>query len=353
MESVLDDVIGNTFRYKYFSTFQPEGDEIMPLDRRFQALLEQVATQVQEQGIQSESMEVLAKMRANTSPQEVKQMLKALGIELEPVAHIEDRVIPGPTGDIPVRLYTPEGVGPFPVLVFFHGGGWIAGNLETHDPLCRSVCHVAGCLVLSVDNRLAPEHKFPAGVHDCYAATCWMASHATEFNGDPLQIAVGGDSAGGNFAAVVAQMIRDKGGPALVFQLLFWPPMDFRITTASWKDYDGYLMTSQDFIIVRDLYLNHEEEQWHPYAAPLLATDLHGLPPALIITAECDPLRDGGEQYGQRLLAAGVPATISRYDGMLHGFISMKTIVPERAHQALVEASCALQAAFTSVERKK
>ncbi len=318
----------------------------MPLDPRFQTLLEQTA-QPQTQNAQSDPMEVLARLRANTSPQEVKHMLKALGIEQEPVAHVEDRVIPGLAGDIPIRIYTPEGAGPFPILVFFHGGGWISGNLETHDPMCRSICRAAECLVLSVDNRLAPEHKFSAGVHDCYAATCWMAAHATEFQGDSTRIAVGGDSAGGNFAAVVAQMIRDQGGPVLAFQLLLWPPMDFRITTASWKEYDGYLMTSQDFIAVRDLYLNQEEEQWHPYAAPLLATDLHGVPPALIITAECDPLRDGGEDYGQRLLEAGVSATVSRYNGMVHGFMHMRTVVPERVSQAFAEASYALRTAFS------
>ena len=323
----------------------------MPLDPRLQTLLEQIATSTQERSIQCDPMEVLARLRANTSPQEVKQMLETLGIELEPVAHVEDHVIPGPAGDIPVRLYTPEGAGPFPILVFFHGGGWIAGNLATHDPLSRNLCRAAECLVLSVDNRLAPEHKFPAGVHDCYAATCWMAAHAIEFHGDPARIAVAGDSAGGNFAAVVAQMIRDQGGPALLFQLLLWPPMDFRVTTASWKEYDGYLMTRQDFIVVKDLYLNHEEEQFHPYAAPLLTTDLQGLPPVLIITAECDPLRDGGEQYGQRLVEAGVFATVSRYDGMVHGFMSMKTIVPERASQALAQTSRALRTAFSDVDR--
>jgi acetyl esterase len=138
-------------------------------------------------------------------------------------------------------------------------------------------------------------------------------------------------------------------GPALAFQLLLWPITDFRLTTSSWKEYDGYLMASQEFIIVRDRYLNNEEEQWHPYAAPLLAPDLHALSPALIITAECDPARDGGEQYGQRLLEAGVPATVSRYDGMVHGFMHYVTSVPQ-ANQSLAEASRALRTAFASVK---
>jgi len=215
--------------------------------------------------------------------------------------------------------------------------------------MCRSMCNGTGCLILSVDNRLAPEHKFPAGVEDCYIATCWIAAHAEQFNGDARRIAVGGDSGGGNFAAAVVLMVRDQGGPDLAFQLLLWPPMDFRTTTASWKDYDGYLMTSQEFAIVRNFYLNNEEEQTNPYAAPLQASDLHGLPPALIITAECDPLRDGGEEYGQRLLDAGIPATISRYDGMVHGFMHLRNVMPlQQADQAFVEASHALRTAFAS-----
>lgn len=316
----------------------------MPLDPSVLALLEQAAAQLQ--GTPREPLVLLAELRANTSPQAVKQAIKALGSEPVPVAHVEDRMIPGPAGGIPVRLYTPQGPGPFPVLVFFHGD-WIAGNLETHDTMCRCLCHGASCLVLSVDYRLAPEHKFPAGLQDCYAATCWMAIHAAQLHGDPTRIAIGGDSGGGNLAAVVAHMVRDQGGPALTFQLLLCPCTDFRLTTSSWKEYDGYLMTSQEFIIGRDLYLNHEEEQSNPYAAPLLAPDLQGLPPALIITAEYDPLRDGGEQYGQRLLEAGVPATISRYDGMVHNFMHYVTSVPQ-AKQALAQANHALRTAFAS-----
>src|SRR5205085_12579700 len=147
-------------------------------------------------------------------------------------------------------------------------------------------------------------------------------------------------------------MIRDRGGPALVFQLLLWPTMDFRLTTASWKDYDGYLISSEEFRIFPEIYLPNEAEQSNPYAAPSLAPDLHGLPPALVITAECDPLRDGGEEYGQRLLEAGVPATVSRYDGMVHGFMHYVTSVPQ-AKQALAEASLALRTAFASVENKR
>jgi len=205
-----------------------------------------------------------------------------------------------------------------------------------------------GCLVVSVDYRLAPEHKFPAGLEDCYAATCWMAAYAAEFQGDPTRIAVSGDSGGGYLAAATALMIRDRGGPALVFQLVLWPSMDFRLTTTSWKDYDGYLISSEEFLIFREIYLPNEAEQSNPYAVPSLAPDLHGLPPALVITAECDPLRDGGEEYGQRLREAGVPATISRYEGMVHGFMYMRNLVPQEAQQAFTEATDALRGAFAA-----
>jgi acetyl esterase len=271
---------------------------------------------------------------------------------VEPVARVENQVIPGPAGDIPVRLYTPEGTGPFPVLMFFQKS-WCWGNLDTHEIICRDLCRGAGCLVLTVDYRLAPEHPFPAGPEDCYAATRWMAAHAAEFQGDPARIAVSGESGGGNFAAAVALMSRDRGGPALVFQWLLCPAADFRLTTSSWKDYDGYLFTREEFLMVRDFYVPDEEEQSHPYAAPSLAPDLHGLPPALVITAECDPLRDGGELYGQRLLEAGVPATVSRYDGMVHSFMHLSTLVPTQANQALAEAIHALRTAFASVGNKK
>ena len=325
----------------------------MPLDPRLQPLLNQVASQAQRGPREPMILlsEERAKLKVGVESQQMQAAI-ALSNEQEPIAHIENRVIPGPMGDIPFRLYTPKGTGPFPILMFFHGGGWFSGNVDTHELMCRSLCHGAQCLVLSVDYRLAPEHKFPAGLEDCYTATCWAATHAAEFQADPTRIAVSGDSGGGTFATVVALTSHDRSGPTLVFQLLLWPSIDFRITTPSWKKYDGYLMTSQEFLVVRDIYLNHTEEQSHPYAAPLFAPDLHGLPPALIITAECDPLRDGAEQYGQRLQEAGVPTTISRYDGMVHGFLHMKALIPTQANQAFTETSNALRATFTLAENE-
>jgi acetyl esterase len=322
----------------------------MPLDPRIQPFLEQTGLLMQPGSVPREPEVLLAAMRAND---ESAKSLVARADELAPVAHVENRVIPGPAGDIPVRLYTPEGPGPFPILVYFHGGGWVSGNLDTHDIGCRRFCRGANCLVLAVDYRLPPEYKFPIGLEDCYAATCWIAASAAQFRGDPTRIAVGGDSGGGNFAAIVALMCRDRGGPSLLFQLLLVPVMDFRITTPSWRDYDGYMATREEFLIARDFYLSNEEEQSHPYAAPSLAPDLHGLPPALVITAECDPMRDGGEQYGQRLLEAGVPATISRYDGMVHGFMGMRAVVPAQADQALAEAILGLRTAFATADNQR
>lgn len=316
----------------------------MPLDPRIRTFLEQTGLLMQPGSTPRKPEVLLAAQRAND---EQAKLLAAQNHVLAPVAHVEDRVIPGPAGDIPVRLYVPEGTGPFPVLMYFHGGGWVSGNLDTHDLGCRLFCRKVGCLVLAVDYRLPPEHKFPAGLEDCYAATCWMVAHASDFQGNPAQIAVAGDSGGGNFAAAIALMARDRGGPALQFQLLTVPVLDFQLTTPSWRDYDGYIMLKEEFLIARDFYLNTAEEQWHPYASPSLAPDLHSLPPALIITAECDPVRDAGEHYGQRLREAGIPVTISRYNGMVHSFMGMKALVPE-AKQAFEESVQALRIALAT-----
>jgi len=309
----------------------------MPLDPRLQPFLERTGLLVKPGSVPRESEVLLAEERA-------KAASVAPPAELEPVARVENLMITGPAGDLPVRLYTPEGTGPFPVLMFFQKS-WCHGNLDTHEIMCRRLCRGVGCLVMTVDSRLAPEAPFPAALEDCYAATCWMAAHAAEFRGDPARIAVGGESGGGNFAAAIALMSRDRGGPALVFQLLICPAADYRVTTSPWRDFDGYLIPKAEFLIVRDFYVPQKQEHSHPYAAPSLAADLHGLPPALFITAECDPMRDGGEQYGQRLVEAGVPATVSRYDGMIHGFMHLNTLVPQ-ADQALAEAILALRAAF-------
>jgi len=186
----------------------------------------------------------------------------AMAGEPEPVANVEDREIPGPEGQISVRIYTPEGKGPFAVLVFFHSGGWVIGNIESHDAICRSLTNAAGCITVSVDYRLAPEHKFPAALEDCYAAIQWVAANAATFNGDSTRIAVGGDSAGGNLAAVVALMARDRGGPNLVYQLLIYPATDYYLpgTASIQENAEGYLLTRDDMIWFLNHYLSGLEE---------------------------------------------------------------------------------------------
>jgi acetyl esterase len=311
----------------------------MPLDSQVEAYLAEMAA-LNEPPLSTLTPEVIRQM----IQMEIESGAREFG-EPEPVAHIENRTIPSPAGDIPVRIYTPTGDGPFPVLVFFHGGGWVICNLDTHDSYCRSLANGTPCIVVSVDYRLAPEHKFPAAPEDCYAATQWIAEHAAEFNGDPARLAIGGDSAGGNLTAVISQLARDRGGPALSFQLLIYPATDFTADTLSMKENaEGYFLTADDMAWFTNHYLNSEEEKRNPLASPLLAADLSNLPPALVITAEYDPLRDEGEIYGQKLKEAGVPVTITRYEGMIHGFVGMPF---DKGKQAMAEACAALRGAFT------
>ncbi len=240
----------------------------------------------------------------------------------EPVAHVEDRSIPGLHGEIPVRIYTPEDQGPFPVLVYFHGGGWVVGNLETADVYCRAMTDGAGCAVVSVNYHHAPEHKFPIPAEDAFTATRWAAQHAATFSGDATRLAVSGTSAGGNLAGVVAMMARDRGGPLLVYQLLIVPVIDYTFETASYRENaEGYGLTSDAMRWYWRHYLRDEADGRHPNASPIRAPTLRGLPPALVVTAEFDPLRDEGEAYAARLRSEKVPTILKRYEGMIHGFL--------------------------------
>jgi acetyl esterase len=240
----------------------------------------------------------------------------------EPVARVEDRLIPGPRGDIPVRLYGPAGPGPFPALVYFHGGGWVVGSLETADRFCRMIANAVGCIVVSVNYRHAPEHKFPAAAEDAYAAIRWSAEHAGAFRGDPMRVGVCGTSAGGNLAAVVALEARDRGGPPLCYQLLIVPVTDFSFETPSYREHaDGYGLAADTMRWYWQHYLSRPTDGLHPLASPLRAASLRGLPSAFVATAEFDPLRDEGEAYAARLKAAGGPTTSRRYSGMVHGFL--------------------------------
>jgi acetyl esterase len=264
------------------------------------------------------------------------------------VAKVEDRKIPGPGIEIPVRIYTPFGPGPFPVLLWFHGGGWVIGDLDSADGTARHLTAGAGCVTVSVDYRLAPETKFPGAADDCYAATVWAAQHAARLNGDPSRIAVGGDSAGGNLAAAVSLMARDRGLPPLVFQLLVYPVTERDFATDSYQRCaDGYLLSRDSMKWYWDHYLSTPADAANSYAAPMQAKDVRNLPAALVITAEYDPLCDEGEAYAQRLKEAGVSTMCSRYDGMIHGFFGMSAVL-DKGKQAIDEASRSLLQAFTN-----
>jgi acetyl esterase len=308
----------------------------MPLDPQAKALLDQMA-------------EANAPPIEQLSPEQAREMFLAmrdLAGPPETVAGVENRTVPGPAGDIPVRVYTPEGSGPFPVLVWFHGGGWVIGDLETADVPARSLTNRAGCVTVSVDYRLAPEHRFPAAPEDCYAVTRYVEENAAQFNAGPGRIAVGGDSAGGNLAAVVAQMARDRGGPPLVFQLLVYPVTSFDFGTASYRDNaEGYALTRASMEWFWSHYVADEVEARRPLASPLRADTLAGLPPAFVITAEFDPLRDEGEAYAARLREEGVRTDHRRYDGMIHGFFQMGGVL-DQGRQALDDAAAAVRTAF-------
>ena len=241
----------------------------------------------------------------------------------ELVARVEDLSIPGPTGDIPVRLYSPNPDAQLPTLVYFHGGGWVLGDLDSHDPLCRALANRAQAAVVSVDYRLAPEHRYPAAAEDAYAAALWLAEHGADWGADPTRIAVVGDSAGGNLAAVAALMARDHGAPPLRAQALIYPVTNCDFGVESYRlNGDGSVGLSEDAMRwFWRCYTRSPAEAAEPYASPLRADTLLGLPPALVITAEYDPLRDEGEAYAARLERSGVPAELVRYDGVIHGFV--------------------------------
>jgi len=265
---------------------------------------------------------------------------------VEPLRSIENLRIPGPLGEIPIRVYTPDSPAPHPAMVYFHGGGWVIWDLDTHDVVCSAIAHRAGAVVVSVDYRLAPEHKFPAAVTDAYAATAWVSANAARLGVDTARISVGGDSAGGNLAAVVSLKSRNENGPTIALQALVYPVTDLSSTaTASYLEFaEGYQLTRAVMEWFRDQYLPNPEAARDPYASPLLAPDLRGLPPAVILTAECDPLRDEGEAYAKRLAEAGVPVTSTRYAGMIHPFFSLSGAIP-RALDAFQQVSDAVRTA--------
>ena len=239
------------------------------------------------------------------------------------VARVREDVIDGPGGKLRLRIYTPEGTGPFPLVVFFHGSGFVLCSLDTHDGICRNLAAGSGSVVVSVDYGLAPEHPFPDGLNDCLHATRWAVAQAAGLGADPARLAVAGDSAGGNLAAVVALRLRDEGGPALRAQLLIYPVTDhYTAGTPSYAaNATGFGLTRATMMWFLDHYLPHAADRTNPHAAPLRARDVSGLPPAFVATAEYDPLCDEGERYAARLHEAGVDVRMQRYAGMNHGFL--------------------------------
>ncbi len=266
------------------------------------------------------------------------------GVPRVELPSVEQRTMPGPGGPIALRIYKPSNEANLPVVVFFHGSGFILCSLDTHDLICRQLCKASGAIIVSVDYRLAPEHKFPAASDDCLAATRWIGAHGHEFGGDASRIALAGDSAGGNLAAVTALRVRDQGGPALRGQLLVYPVTDHpSVPKPSYKECgEGLGLTDVSMRWFWDLYLADKSDLTHAYASPLRAESLHGLPPAYIITAQYDVLRDEGELYGKRLAEHGVETKVERFSDMNHGFIFWVGVI-DPATEAVMKSAAWLR----------
>lgn len=274
---------------------------------------------------------------------------QVIELEKEPVGSIEDRTVPGPDGEIPVRVYKPESRGPHPLVMLFHGGGWVVGDLDTEDTTCRGLCRRAGAVVVSVDYRLAPETRYPGAVEDCYAVTAWAVEHANELGIDASKIATSGTSAGGNLSGAVAMMARDRGGPRIAHQVLFCPVID--------ADFDrpSYIANAKDYGLTRDSmiwfwnhYTGDGNDRFEPYASLLRAQDLSGLPDATIIAAEYDPLVDEAVAYADALKASGVKTRCTVYEGMTHGFNNRVGVI-DAAKEALDEAAEGIKESFAGV----
>jgi acetyl esterase len=302
----------------------------MPLDRETAILLAEFNKQP---GLRDMPLEVLRSMNVVPSA------------PLVAIHDVSDRTIPGPAGALPVRIYTPRAAGSLPVLVFFHGGGFVLGSLDDYDAICRALSLEADCIIVSVDYRLAPEHRFPAAPDDCLAATRWVAAHAGSFGGDPARIAVGGDSAGGNLAAVTALRVRDEGGPHLLGQMLIYPVTDRVEPNRSMiENGEGYWLTRDGMEWFIEHYIEDERDLTHPHFAIVRADNLTRLPPAYVLTVEYDPLLDEGEAFADRLTAAGVPVERIRYDGTIHGFFGMPGL--DKGAVAVANAGAWLRALF-------
>ena len=253
-------------------------------------------------------------------------------VELAPLAKVEDRMIPvADDAEIKVRIYTPEGQGPFPLFVYYHGGGWVIGDLETADPSCRMIANRTRRVVVSVDYRLSPEYKFPIPVEDSYAALKWVSENAAAINGNASNLAVGGDSAGGNLSAVVSLIAKEQNGPDIAAQVLIYPVTALGYDTNSYQEFQTGFGLDKDLMIwFGNYYINNDEDTKNKYVAPLLAEDLSNLPPAYVITAENDVLRDEGLAYAERLKEAGVRVETTIESGLVHGYFTNMAVFPER-----------------------
>ena len=302
------------------------------------------------ESIEAEGGPALESMSPSDARQAAIDGLQLLRGVAEPVASIQNLSIPGPNGEIPIRIYTPNAPAPRPAMVYFHGGGWVVCGLDTHDVVCTAIANRAGAVVVAVDYRLSPEHKFPVAVMDCYAATVWVFENAARLGIDAKRISVGGDSAGGNLGAVMCLRSRDEHGLAIALQVLIYPVTDLStFETPSYREFaEDHYLTKAEMEWFRGHYLARAEDGRNPHASPLLALDLHGLPAALVITAECDPLRDEGEAYAERLEQAGVTVTCSRYEGMIHPFFSLSGAIP-RALDAIQEVADAVRSAESQI----
>jgi acetyl esterase/lipase len=278
----------------------------------------------------------------------LRKLAQAADAKDVPIGRIEDGEWPGPAGALSYRSYTPidAAEAPLPALLYFHGGGFVIGDLDTHDGLCRLLANASGCRVISVEYRLAPEHKFPAAVEDACAAACWVADHARALGIDPGRIAIGGDSAGANLAAVVCQLAKQAGGPKLALQLLLYPATDSAAETASRRALaEGYLLEKKSMDWFFQQYVEPGTDPKDPRLSPLLAPDLSGLPPAHIHTAEFDPLRDEGKAYAEKLAAAGVKVEYVCHPGMIHHFFCLAGAIPY-ARTAIANAAAAIKQAL-------
>jgi acetyl esterase len=263
--------------------------------------------------------------------QQLRTMVTLMDEPAPPLTRVEDIRISGPAGEIPARLYAATAErAPQPSVAYFHGGGWVQGDLETHHGLCARLAKHAGVVVVAVDYRLAPEHKFPAAVDDCLAAYRWLRTRGRDVGADPARVAVAGDSAGGNLSAVVSQLAGSGGTPVPTCQALIYPAVDFSLETDSHRDLaDGHVIPRDRILWYSEQYLRGEADKMDVRASPLRAPSLAGQPPTLIVTAGFDPLRDEGQAYGERLREAGVDVVQREYPGQIHAFVSLTRAIPQ------------------------